>query len=274
MKQSILPVIAWIRDAPFIRCIGTAFVISCSGYVITASHVLLDPREAGYVKYKERNGVTEVPEGTLVGVLMPVSSAYGVKAFRVLPFEQAWHWGKWEQSPLIHEKEKLNSVIDVAVCKLPALSDGSAYQPLNLSLNPFVIGERAYAIGYAEMENIPVKIVNGRPRIAEFKWDLYVSVGEVVDVLPQNHLSKSVPSPGPSFDFRARIPGKMSGAPILGAQGSVVRGVVSRSFSGEKHAFGNMIGPALTLPLTNGSSMKSIMDAGNDGITVVRGQGL
>jgi S1-C subfamily serine protease len=43
MKQSILPVVAWVEGDNVIRCIGTAFVISCTGYLITACHVLLDP---------------------------------------------------------------------------------------------------------------------------------------------------------------------------------------------------------------------------------------
>ncbi len=32
----------------FIRVIGTASVISCTGYVLTAAHVLMDPFESGY----------------------------------------------------------------------------------------------------------------------------------------------------------------------------------------------------------------------------------
>ncbi len=274
MKQSIVPIVGWGDGAPFIRSIGTGFVVSCSGYVITASHVLLDPQESGYGRIAARNGNIETLKGLAMGVLMPVNPASGFKGFKFLPFEQAWYWGKWEQSPLIHEPERLNSLTDVAVCKLPECSDGSAYQPVNLSLHPFSKGEKAYAIGYAAMKDIPVEYIDGRPKMAEFEWDLYVSIGEVMDVFPENHLSKEVPAPGPSFDIRARIPGKMSGAPIFGAQGSVVRGVVSRSFSGEKHAFGCMVGPTLTLPFTDGRSLRSIMDAGNDGIPVVQGQGL
>jgi hypothetical protein len=41
----------------------------------------------------------------------------------------------------------------------------------------------------------------------------------------------------------------MSGAPIFGAQGAVIRGIVSRSFSNECHAFGAMLGPAMHLEL-------------------------
>ena len=275
MKQSILPVIAWPLDEPFIRCIGTAFIVSCSGYTITAAHVLLDPREGGYGKLKERRGFIDVYDELIMGVLMPISpAASAVRGFKIIPFEQGSYWGAWSESPLIHEKEKFDSLTDIAICKLPEQPDGSAYQPLSLSLNPFVKGEKAYAIGYAEMDDIPVQFVDGQPQISDFQWEMYVSVGEVVETFPENHLSKSVPAPGPSFDFRARIPGKMSGSPIFGARGSVVRGVVSRSFSGEKHAFGSLLGPSLTLPLNGRGSLKAIMDAGTDGIAVVRGQGL
>src|SRR2546422_9050833 len=32
MKQGIVPVVSWVENEDFIRCIGTAFVISCTGY--------------------------------------------------------------------------------------------------------------------------------------------------------------------------------------------------------------------------------------------------
>ncbi len=50
LKQSIVPVVAWADGANTVRCIGTAFVASASGYIVTASHVLLDPQESGYGK--------------------------------------------------------------------------------------------------------------------------------------------------------------------------------------------------------------------------------
>jgi hypothetical protein len=58
----------------------------------------------------------------------------------------------------------------------------------------------------------------------------------------------------------------MSGGPILGAGGGVVRGVVSRSFSGAKHAFGAMLGPAMHLPLSGDMTLRTMMDSGNEGI--------
>lgn len=273
MKQSILPIIAWTKGATSIRCIGTSFVVSCTGYLVTACHVLLDPQESGYGSVKVTDNALLFGEDLSIGVLMPLSPAYGVRACYFLPLQGAWYWGRWRDSPLFHENKKFDSLVDVAICKIPELPNGVAHQPLNLSLNAFRVGEVAYSIGYAMMNDIPINYVDGRMLIPEFEWDLYISVGEVAEVFPQNHVTKEVPTPGPSFDFRARIPGKMSGSPIFGAKGSVVRGVVSRSFSGEKHAYGCMVGPVMRLPFGS-SSLTKLMESGIEGIPSIHGQGL
>lgn len=177
----------------------------------------------------------------------------------MVPFIEAWYWGKWEESPLLHEGNKLNRLTG-AICKLPERTDGSAYQALNLSLFPFEKGEGAFAIGYAKMKDIPVEYI--------------VSFGEVTELYPDNHIKRDVPTPGPSLDFQARIPGKMGGVPIFGVQGAIIRGVVTRSFQDEKHASGCMIGPIMTLPFGGDKSLKKLMDAGTEGIAVARGKGL
>jgi hypothetical protein len=135
-----------------------------------------------------------------------------------------------------------------------------------LSLKPFKRDERAIVVGYAEMNDIPIENRDGTAVVPEFEHDLYVSVGPVKDIFPDNHTRKEARTPGPCFDFLAKIPGRMSGAPIFGADGGVVRGVVSSSFSEAKHAFGAMLGPAMHLPLGNGVTLQAIMDSGNEGI--------
>jgi hypothetical protein len=274
MKQSILPVVAWVDGENFIRCIGTASVISCSGYLMTATHVLLDPVDRKYGNVVRKGNTLLFPNGLNMGVFIPFNPAYGAHGFRFFAFQQSWCWGQWKESPLLHEDDRFQYLTDVAICKIAEMPDGVAHQPLHLSLNSFSVGEKAYALGYALMDDIAIGNRNGQLSIGNFVQDIYVSVGEVMNIFPDNHVRQDVPTPGPCFDFKAKIPGKMSGGPILGAEGSVVRGVVSRSFSGETHSFGAMLGPAMHLPLGDNMTLKILMESGSEGIAQVQGQGL
>lgn len=278
IKQSIVPVVAWKKGDPSMRCVGTASIISCTGYIITAAHVLMDPYENGYGEAVKQGGSLAFQEGFNFGVLVPLGPGYGRRGGLFFPFEKFWVWGDWKESPMLHELDRFEFLTDLAVAKIAEMPEGAAHQPLTMWLNPFLAGETAYSIGYAEMADIGLSYVGEGLRIADFKAELYVSVGDVMGVFPRNHLEREVPTPGPCFDFSARIPGKMSGAPIFGADGMVVRGVVSRSFSGERHAFGAMLGPVMHLPLEEpgitGRTLETMMDSGDEGIVQVQGQGL
>jgi hypothetical protein len=275
LAQSILPVVAWADGENAVRCIGTAYLISCTGYLITAAHVLLDPVERGYGKVARNGNLLEPGPGLHMGVFVPLNPMFGARGYRFFGFERSCFWGTWEGSPLVHVDDQFRYQTDVAVCKIAEMPTGAAHQPLGLSLLPVRAGERVFAFGYALMDDIPiVEYRNGAPVTREFDHDIWVSVGEVMNVYAENLVTKEVPAPGPSFDFRAKIPGKMSGAPILGADGAVVRGVVSRSFSGDTHAFGSMLGPALHLPLWEGKTLRELMERGSEGIAKVQGPGL
>jgi Trypsin-like peptidase domain len=274
LKQSIVPVVAWVEGAPFIKCIGTAFLISCTGYLITACHVLLDPYEQKQAKLVRADNSIKFPDGMRFGVLIPVSPATGNTGSLFYPFHDCRYWGQWKDSPLLHEAPTFEMLTDIAICKIGLLPDGSAHQPLTLSPNSFTKGERAFALGYAEMDNITVENRNGTLAVPDFSQDLYVSVGPVKDLFPDNHQQKVVPTPGPCFDFLAKVPGKMSGGPILGADGAVVRGVVSRSFTVAKQAYGAMVGPAMNLPLAGNVTLLTMREAGKEGIGKAIGAGL
>ncbi len=281
MQQSIVPVVAWIEGEDAIRCIGTASIISCTGYLLTAAHVMMDPLEGGYGAVRQGTQVTH-HDNLNFGVLIPFwGPGIGMtfrKAYRFFPFEKMWSWGEWKQSPLLHEDARWEYLTDVAVCKIPEMPNGRAHQPLNMSLNSFVPGEDAYALGYAEMPDTQLDPVNGGIADSNFRLNLHASVGKIIRAFPQNHIEREVSTPGPCFDFDARIPGKMSGAPIFGARGAVIRGVVSCSFSGEDHAYGSMLGPAMDLrldePQITNRSLRNLLESGSEGMSKVIGAGL
>lgn len=274
VKQSIVPIVAWVHNESVIRTIGTGFFVSCSGYLMTACHVLLDPEESGYGRVHREGNTLRLLDGVTMGVLVRINPATGQRGVVFFPFENSWYWGDWKCSPLLHESDRFDMLTDIAICKVETWPDGEGHQPLNLSLNAFSKNERATVIGYAEMPDTPASIEGNEVSFSEPKDELFVSVGHVMDVFPYNHLSRDVPTPGPCFDFGAKVPGKMSGAPIFGADGAVVRGVVSRSFSGERHAYGAMIGPAMHLPLGDNVSLEALMKRGSEGIAKVQGSGL
>ncbi len=281
MQQSIVPVVAWIEGETAIRCIGTASIISCTGCLVTAAHVLLDPLEAGYGATRVGGQVQHREDlnfGVMIPYMAPTGGIHFTKAFRFFPFQKMWTWGNWKQSPLVHEDDRWEYLTDVAVCKIQEMPNGQAHQPLNMSLNPFVPGEPAYALGYAEMPDIQIDPRTGGIADSAFRLKIYVTVGNILNTFPQNHVAREVSTPGPCFDFNARVPGKMSGAPVFGAQGAVIRGVVSRSFSGEEHAYGSMLGPAMELPMdepeVRGRSLRTLLEDGNEGMPQVHGMGL
>lgn len=277
LRQSILPVVSWHDGDDHIRCIGTGSLVSCSGYVITAAHVLMAPVEEGYGIARNGDGLT-IDDNFQFGVFIPFVDVSGQPGIRYFPFESYWVWGQWRRSPLVHEPDRFEYFTDLAICKIAEQPNEVVHQPLNMSLNPFSIGEAAYSIGYAEMSDIPITYNDGKMRIAKHSADLFVSVGEVTEIFPQNHLEKAVLAPGPCFTFKAKIPGKMSGAPVFGGGGAIIRGIVSRSWSGERDATGAMLEPAMHLPLneagTTDRTLLSLVQDKTEGIGQVFGLGL
>lgn len=282
LRQSIVPVVAWNEGDEEIRCIGTGFFISASGLLLTAAHVLRDPIDEKYaVVTKMEDGHSKLSETLNFGVMLPINPAMRTAPFIKLypaireaqsficPFEWAFHWGKDYESPLIHEKAEFKLHLDIAVCKVRQNSLIGAYQPLNIGLHNLAIGNRAVAIGYPNMRNIRMTGDDN------YEPELFVSVGSVTEIYPDNMTEKQNPTPGPNFEFNATIPGKMSGGPIVVGEGIITKGVVSRSLgSRDNHASGCLIAPMMSLPLINGKSLLELQGSGTEGIGRFMGPGL
>ncbi|BAT61087.1 hypothetical protein GJW-30_1_03638 [Variibacter gotjawalensis] len=248
VRQSIVPVVAWNDGDEEMRCIGTGFFISASGLLMTAAHVFRDPVDENY------SSVTEVAEaahqlgsGLRFGILLPANPAMRNAPFDVpatlreaiwflCPFESGVHWGREFQSPLFHLKPEFKLELDIAVCKVRYHPMVGPFQPLNIGLYNLEVGDRAVAIGYPEMRNIRLDGDDYQP-------ELVVSVGSVTAIYPDNITNKQNATPGPNFEFDAKIPGKMSGSPVLVGGGIITKGIVSRSLgSADNHASGCLIG--------------------------------
>jgi hypothetical protein len=284
VRQSIVPIVAWNDGDDEVRCIGTGFFISASGLLLTAAHVLRDPVDERYT------GVTHIGEGQFklddslrYGVLIPMNPAMrnapselfnidprmrSTKWF-MCPFEWAIHWGRDVESPLVHQAPEFKLELDIAVCKIRENTQlGGSYQPLNIGLHDLKLGDRAVAIGYPAMRNIRINAND------DYQPELTVSVGTVTTVYPDNITEKQNPTPGPNFEFNAKIPGKMSGSPILVGGGILTKGVVSRSWQGENSATGCLIAPVMSLPLVSERSLLDMMRDGKEGIAQVHGAGI
>lgn len=282
IRQSIVPIVAWNDGDDGMRCIGTGFFISASGLLMTAAHVIRDPIDEGYAKHTEiGNRAFRFDKSLHMGVLLPANPAMrnappeifdGPEEMRaadsfIAPIEWAIHWGQEVVGPLFHMKPEYKLDLDIAVCKVKENQIGGSYQPLNVGQHSLRIGDRAVAIGYAEMENIQFGGTVYQP-------SLIVSVGSITNIYPDNITKKEATTPGPCFEFDAKIPGKMSGAPILVGSGIVTKGVVSRSWQDENRASGGLIAPMMGLPLANGKNLLQIMQEGNDGMAQIMGAGL
>ena len=280
VRQSIVPIVAWIEGDEEIRCIGTGFFISASGILITATHVLRDPVDESYSSFTQvGERVHKFGEDLHFGALLPTNPAMKNAPFPMhpvmreanwfmCPFEWAHYWGSNVVSPLLHQKPEFRPDLDIAVCKVKENPLIGPYQPLNVGLYNLKLGDRAVAIGYPEMRNI--RVVGD-----DYQPELIVSVGSVTNIYPDNITEKKNSTPGPNFEFAAKIPGKMSGSPILVGEGIITKGVVSRSLgSNDNHASGCLIVPIMGLPLFDDKSLLDLMRSGNEGIANIQGAGL
>jgi hypothetical protein len=279
VRQSIVPIVAWNDGDSEIRCIGTGFFISATGLLMTAAHVVRDPVDEKYADVTRIDAQSSQLGETLhFGIMLPANPAmrnapFGdipqeireAKCF-ICPFEWTQHWGKKIESPVLSRPSEFKLDLDIAICKVKQFPQIGPYQPLNIGLHSLKVGDRAVAIGYAEMKNMKLGVYE--------QPELVVSVGSVTIIYPDNMTEKQNSTPGPNFEFSAKIPGKMSGSPILVGSGILAKGVVSRSWQDEELASGCLIAATMNLPLVGEKTLLDLQKAGSDGIARISGSDL
>lgn len=285
MGESIVPIVAAVEGENKLRCLGTGFFISCTGLLITAAHVITDPIERKYAKASELDDVTWFTEKMNFGVMVPTNPLLQGPGYHFYPFEWSMLLAERRESPLPFAGVDLKLTSDIAICKIPPRANGSVHQPLTMiqpgiSGTGMIVGSAASAVGYAGMSDIDVAANEQGHITGNYKFDLHVSTGDVLERFPDNIAKRDVPTPGPCFSFAATIPGGMSGAPIFDREGIYVHGVVSKGWedaSGPTNlSFGSMLGPSMGLPIARlgGASLVELQKAHKDGIPILRGGGL
>ena len=232
LGDSIVPIVTNVTGENILRCVGTGFFISCSGLLITAAHVVIDPIDRKYGDVTERDGVTLGSDNLKLGVLIRNNPIFQQRGYQYYPIEWAMFLAERREDPLqfFGLDLKLNS--DVAICKVPQKPSGPPHQPLTIIQSGIHgtgmgVGSDVFAIGYAGM-NEEVKF-NVRGQImGEHHFELNVSKGRVMEQYPDNFEKKLVSTPGPCFSFAAQIPGGMSGGPIFDMEGIYAHGVISK----------------------------------------------
>jgi hypothetical protein len=285
MGESIVPVVAMLPDENKVRCIGTAFFISCTGLLITAAHVITDPIDRNYGQVKESDDLTLRAHKLNFGVLVPNNPLFQIPGYSFFPFEWSLFLADRRPIPLRFRGLDLKLTSDIAICKVPMRPGNYPHQPLTMVQSGVIgtgmrVGSDAYVLGYAGMADFEVELNPAGQITARKKFHLHGSTGKIIEFFPDNFETPVVPTPGPCFSFSAKIPAGMSGGPIFDREGIYVHGVISKGWENESgqenFSFGSMLRPSMGLPISymNGLSLDDLQKQGKEGIAIMRGAGL
>ncbi|OLP75219.1 hypothetical protein AK812_SmicGene45022 [Symbiodinium microadriaticum] len=147
---------------------------------------------------------------------------------------------------------------DTALCKVTELGAGIAHQPLPI-IQPglrgigIAVGKSATAIGYAGMQDVELSMERSDMASGDFRFELHVSRGTVLERFPDNAECRQVPTPGACFSASMKLPAGMSGSPIFDDERLYVHGVVSKGWEDESgpsnHGYGSMLEHSLRIPI-------------------------
>jgi Trypsin-like peptidase domain len=287
LGESIVPVVAVENGEQRVRCIGTAFFISCSGLMMTAAHVITDPIDRRYGNVCNGEDQVMQTQGLAFGVLVPNNPLFQAPGFAFYPFEWSMLIAQPGDVPFSFSGVDVKITYDIAICKVPARTNTNyPHQPLTLVQSGLIgvgmrVGSDAHALGYAGMSDFEFSVNDAHQIfIAPPPFNLHGSVGKIIEFFPDNFTKRDVPTPGPCFSFSAKIPGGMSGGPIFDKEGAYVHGVVSKGWENEdgpeNFSFGSMLRPSMSLPIARmgGKSLDEMQKGQAEGIAILRGAGM
>jgi Trypsin-like peptidase domain len=287
LGESVVPVVAVVGGEGKVRCIGTAFFISCTGLVATAAHVIADPIERKYGNVEQIAGQVIETKGMNFGVLVRNNPLFQIPGYVFYPFEWSMLIAEERAALFSYRGVDIKINYDVAICKVPARQATKyPHQPLTIVQSGLIgagmqVGSKAHALGYSGMADFEMN-VNRAGQIApvDDPFLLHGSVGKIIEFFPDNFSKRDVSTPGPCFSFGARVLGGMSGAPIFDREGVYVHGVASKGWENEQgpenFSFGCMLRPIMGLPIARmaGKSLDQMQRENKEGIAVMFGPGM
>lgn len=275
--QSIVPIVANVTGQNSFRCLGTGFFISCTGLLITAAHVITDPIDRKYGDVSELNDLTFHARNLKLGVMVPTNPLFQVPGFQFFEIEWAIFLAERRHSPLPIHGVDLKLASDIAICKVAPIAGEAPHQPLAIVQSGLIgtgmaVGKTATAVGYAGMNDVTLFQVADGVVSGNFKFDLHVSKGQILERFPDNFETRSVPTPGACFSASAKFAPGMSGSPIFDDERIYVHGVVSKGWEDEnglmEFGFGSMLAPSMGLAIEplEGKSLIELLAADGEGM--------
>ena len=285
LGQSIVPLVTQVPGEPVLKCLGTAFFISCSGLLVTAAHLIADLIQRQRGRFRELDDRSWHLGALKLGVMVPLNPFLQGAGYIFRDIEWAAFLGERAERPIPIAGVRLNLNSDAAICKVSPIAEGVPHQPLTIIQKGLVgagltVGKKAMAIGYGEMRSVDLVQQSEGVIAGDFPFHLHASAGVILERFPNNLTERQALTPGPCFSAELRLPAGMSGSPIFDHEGIYVHGVVSTGWedaSGPtKLGYGSMLAPSLGVPIRplDNRTLLQLFDSEDHGIPKLSGPGL
>jgi hypothetical protein len=262
IQQSVMPLLTMSGNS--LVAIGTGFVITSDGLMMTAAHVIEEAVKQGIPRKRPDGGFDYLLQFYALYITNKTDDDSGHYIGGVLPILKAWH------SP----------ELDIGYCRLGSPYGQNGWMPklpvFRLSPSIPAVGENILGCGYYQMNgSVGDQTEDGKLEV-DYSQNAAYTRGRIIEVYPQRRDSGMLRFP--CFRTDARFDSGMSGGPILNERGGVC-GVICSSLpadesSPEHISYGSLIWPAFGTPIEverpeQGSTMTTVYDLAKEGHVAV-----